>query len=313
MEQTRSRETRIRDQLDKTRITAPRDGLVVYATSVQPPYRGGSSAPLDAGQTVRERQELIYLPTADRMAAEVQIHESNMSKMRIGLPVIVSVDALQGKTYMGTVTKIALLPDAMSVWMNPDLKVYTTQITLDGNQPDLRTGMSCMAEIVVDQYEDAMYVPIQAIVRIAGQPTLFVKENDAFEPVPVETGMDNNRMIRILSGVSEGKSVLLTPPLKSADTPDRSKASNGDIASRLGASAANGIAAPADASAATAAAAAGTADSPPETRKRAETMTPEQREEMRKRMEALTPEQREEMRKRIGSRRRAAGADPAAQ
>ena len=44
----------------------------------------------------------------------------------------------------------------------------------------LRNGMSCRAEILVDRYEDAISVPIQAVTRVAGQPmVLEVQRNRA--------------------------------------------------------------------------------------------------------------------------------------
>ena len=55
---------KIETQLSMTKIIAPRDGLVVYATSVQGGGRHRMSEPLQEGQAVRERQELIYLPSA---------------------------------------------------------------------------------------------------------------------------------------------------------------------------------------------------------------------------------------------------------
>ncbi|MEE9401708.1 MAG: hypothetical protein V3V47_00775, partial [Desulfobacteria bacterium] len=78
----------------------------------------------------------------------------------------------------------------------------------------LRTGMSCMAEIIIEQYEDAVYIPIQAVMRVRGKPTIHIVNEKAIEPREVEIGHDNNRMIRIVSGLQEGEVVLLTPPLK---------------------------------------------------------------------------------------------------
>ena len=150
LEQQRNKLTKIEDQIAKTKIYAPRDGLVVYATSAKANWRGNEE-PLDTGQEVRERQELIYLPTADLMKAEIQVHESNLDKIQLGLPAILSVDALQGKTFLGKITRIAPLPDAAMVWMNPDLKVYRTEITIDGQQSDLRPGLSCQAEVIIDK------------------------------------------------------------------------------------------------------------------------------------------------------------------
>jgi len=206
------------DQIAKAKIYAPVDGMVIYATSAQ---RGGGPfgdrrEPLQEGVQVFERQELIYLPTAESAMAEVSIHESSLEKVREGLPAIITVDALQGKKFLGRVARIAPLPDARSMYMNPDLKIYNTQIYLEDNDSALRTGMSCKAEVVVEQYKDAVYIPVQAVLRVGGDPTVYVLKEKDFESRTVEIGLDNNRMVRIVSGLNEGEVVLLTPPLKPA-------------------------------------------------------------------------------------------------
>jgi HlyD family secretion protein len=204
-------------QLGKTKILAPADGLAVYATSARTggPGRGGSQQPLEEGQEVFERQELIYLPTTESAMVEVPIHESSLEKVRVGLPAVITVDALPGKKFLGRLAAIAPLPDARSMWMNPDLKVYNSKIYLDDTDSSLRTGMSCKAEIIVEQYDDVVYIPVQAVLRVGGEPTVYVVKDKLAEPRKVEIGLDNNRMIRIVSGIQEGEVVLLTPPLKS--------------------------------------------------------------------------------------------------
>jgi HlyD family secretion protein len=205
------------EQIEKTKIHAPADGLVIYATSAQTKHWRGSDEPLDEGREVREREELIYLPTATAVKAEVKVHEASLQKVSAGLPVRVTVDALPGKTFTGEVAKIAPLPDATMVWLNPDLKVYNTEIYLDGEGDNLRTGMSCRAEIIIEEYDEATYIPVQAVLRVGREPTVHVWNGRAFEPRKVETGLDNNRMIRILRGLKAGETVLLTPPLASAE------------------------------------------------------------------------------------------------
>jgi HlyD family secretion protein len=216
--QQQSKLDKVDRQLAKTKIYAPRDGLVVYATSAQTGGRRRHREPLEEGQAVRERQELIFLPSAESMMAKIQIHESSLEKVSTGLPVRISVDALPGQTYMGRVAKIAPLPDAQSAWMNPDLKVYPTEIHLEGRHPELRTGMSCQAEVIVEQLAAAMYVPIQAVVRIGGQPTVYVRNGDAFDPHPVEIGLDNNSVVHVSSGLSGDEIVSLSPPLDGGAT-----------------------------------------------------------------------------------------------
>ncbi|MHC4572696.1 MAG: efflux RND transporter periplasmic adaptor subunit [Planctomycetota bacterium] len=202
------------EQIEKTKIYAPADGLAIYATSARSGGWRSSREPMDVGQDVQERQELIYLPTGASATAEVDIHEASLEKVEVGLPAIVTVDALQGKTYVGSVARIAPLPDAQSRWLNPDLKVYNTEVYLDANDSSLRTGMSCKAEIIIEQYENEVYIPVQAVLRVGGETTVYVVNDKMVEPRRVEIGMDNNRMVRIIDGLQEGEVVLLTPPLK---------------------------------------------------------------------------------------------------
>ncbi|MHC4115849.1 MAG: HlyD family secretion protein, partial [Planctomycetota bacterium] len=145
------------DNLTKTKIYAPEDGLVIYATSAQSGSRrfGSSREPLEEGQDLREREELIHLPTATSVKVETSVHESNLRHVRTGLPAKITVDALPGKTFNGTVAHIAPLPDARARHINPDLKLYATDIYLDDNDSSLRTGLSCNVEIIIEEYADA--------------------------------------------------------------------------------------------------------------------------------------------------------------
>jgi HlyD family secretion protein len=213
--QQQSKLEKVERQISKTKIYAPRAGLVVYATSATS-SRHGNDEPLDEGQSVRERQELIHLPTADEMLAQLQIHESNLDKVRVGLPVRVTVDALKGKTFIGHIAKIAPLPNAYRMRWNPDLKLFETEVRLDGKHRELRTGMSCQAEIVIDQYDDAIYAPVQAVIREGRQTVAYVRHIGELERRPVEIGLDNNRMVRIVSGLEGGELVVLTPPLEAS-------------------------------------------------------------------------------------------------
>lgn len=317
---------KINDQLEKTRIEAPADGLVIYATSAQTGGFRGNVEPLDEGQEIRERQELIYLPTADSSKAEITVHESNLQKIHVGMPAVITVDALPGQKFLGKVATIAPLPDAQRMWMNPDLKVYTTEIYIESNGGTLRTGMSCQAEIVIERYPDALSVPVQAVLQIAGAPTVYVKKGEGFEPRKIETGLDNNKVIHVLSGLGEGETIWLTPPLKAAATdtnPDevipagaQPKEKEDTIDKKIDEKLKEAAEKPAEQITPAAAEEPKTqersrrrrdssdeAAQPSESRRprRMENMTPQQQEEMRKRFENMTPEQREEIRKRMES------------
>ncbi|MCX5645480.1 MAG: efflux transporter periplasmic adaptor subunit [Phycisphaerae bacterium] len=205
------------EEVRQSKLYAPTEGMVIYATS----GRGGGfhndRPPLAEGVDVWNRQELIYLQRSASTVAEVDLHEANLEKVRVGLPAVVTVDALPGRKLLGTVSHIAPLADSQSMWMNPDLKVYKTEIALEANDPALRSGMNCKAEILIDRRADAVCVPVQAVTRVGGQPTVYVLRPDGrTEERRVEIGLNDNTLVEIVSGLNENELVRLTPTLKTA-------------------------------------------------------------------------------------------------
>jgi HlyD family secretion protein len=309
--QQKDKLAKFESQIEKTKIYAPIAGMVVYATSAQGSWRGNAE-PLDEGQQVRERQELIYLPTANAMMAEISVHESSLDKVKLSQRVRITVDALPGQQFGGTVAKIAPLPDAASMWLNPDLKVFSTQIHLDAGSEGLRTGMSCRAEIIVEQYDDAVYVPVQSVVRIGNQPVVYVMAGQRSEPRSVRLGLDNNRMVRIIDGLEGGETVLMTPPLSAGEVEAAAVADQTvDTPTPKVDAAAGSAPAPVpgtNVDAATpqpqpAAEAGQTGDEDAqraERRRQFENMSEEDRQKMRERFQNMSPEERQRMRQQSG-------------
>lgn len=223
LKKEQARLEKIKDQISKARILAPQDGMVVYATTVSRRW-WSNEEPLAEGQQVRRRQELIHLPTSEGMKAEIKIHESALGKIRLGQPVTVQIDAFDKKEiFAATVTKISPMPDSRSRHMNPDLSVYVTEVQLEGDVTGLKTGMSCQVEILVAEYDDVMPVPVQCVMQVDGEPTVYVQDGDQARPRTVEVGLDNNRMVAVLSGLKEGEKILLNPPLAKAAVSNNKK------------------------------------------------------------------------------------------
>jgi len=211
------------DMIAKTKIHAPSDGLVVYASSAMGghPHSRGRQQPLEEGQTIREQQELIHLPTNTSVKAEITIPETSVEKIKINMPVRVTIEALPGEVFNGYVAKIAPLPNAQMMWfMDTNLNVYNTDIYLENNGFELRTGMNCTVEIVIEQHNDVVYVPIQCVIRVKGEPTVYTMDGKSYEPRKIEIGLDNNKMVHVLSGLKPGEKVLLNPPLASGTIED---------------------------------------------------------------------------------------------
>jgi HlyD family secretion protein len=202
-----------RDQanLAGCKITAPQDGLVVYAMGNN---RFSSESMIEEGATIRNRQEIIKLPDVAEMKLAIKIHESHINMIRAGLGAYVVLDSMPDQRFRGTVRKVSLLPDSSSRWGNPNLKVYATEILLvDKLPPDVKPGVSARAEIVVTNMQNVLTVPLQAITTKQGKQVAYVQSGGDLKPVPVDVGLYNTRLIQIVSGLNEGDLVSLAPPL----------------------------------------------------------------------------------------------------
>jgi HlyD family secretion protein len=198
------------DQTEKAKIYAPRVGMVVYAK--QPGGRYGRDDPIAEGTQVRERQDLITIPSDEGMVAEVSLHESVLKQVEVGQTCIVRVDAVPDSEFRGHVSFVALLPDQQSWFANPNQRLYRTDVTIDGSSPEMRPGMSCSIEILVEDIEDTVYTPVQSLFRHDGGNVAFVSDAGRIETRAVEAGRYNDRWVQVLDGLSEGEVVLLSPP-----------------------------------------------------------------------------------------------------
>ncbi|MCI0748671.1 MAG: efflux RND transporter periplasmic adaptor subunit [Verrucomicrobia subdivision 3 bacterium] len=171
----------------------------------------GTPGILEEGTMVRQRQELIRLPDVSKMLAEVKIPESRVRQVRAGMTAYIQVNNIPHRRFKGTVRRVALLPDAQSRWMNPNLKVFPTDILVEEELPLLKPGVSASAEIIITNLSKVLSVPIQTVARLRGESVCFVKRGSRVTPVPVTTGWYNDAFVEITSGLKEGDFVLLAP------------------------------------------------------------------------------------------------------
>ncbi len=217
----REKLTKLETQIAKSKIVAPRAGMVVYA--VEEGGRYGSSNPIKEGTQVRERQDILTIPSAAGMIAQVSLHESVLKQIEPGQPVVLKIDALSGREFHGRVKFVAPMADQTSFWANPNLRVYRTEVTVEDAVNEMRPGMSCAVEILVEEIEDTLFVPVQSIFRRGEANLAFVDRGGSSEERTVEVGRYNDRWVQVLSGLSEGEVVLLAPPAgftREVQTPD---------------------------------------------------------------------------------------------
>jgi multidrug efflux pump subunit AcrA (membrane-fusion protein) len=199
----------LQTQLSNCVIKAERPGLVVYGDGTG---RDRWNRKILEGATVWERQAIITIPDMRKMALTVKIHESQVKRISTGLSVNIKVDAEADKALEGVVYKVGLLPDSEDSQFNPDQKVYKTTITVTGNHTWLKPGMTARAEIVVREYDDVLYVPLQAVMPRDQGHACLVQTPAGHELRSVEVLDYNNRYCAIQAGLNPGDAVYLHVP-----------------------------------------------------------------------------------------------------
>lgn len=207
----------LKQQIEYCTIRAIAPGLVIYGEGgsgdTYRAFRGGSGGIIAEGEVVYEGQTIISMPDTAAMVAEVSVHETEVDKVRPGQPVQVVMDAFPDKILSGKVLEVAPLPDQQRGWMNPDLKVYKTLVSIDGTYDFLKTRMSCKVEILVRRLNDVLLVPIQVVANRGGQKVCYLSTSSGPEERVVQTGAFTDTLVQIVSGLEEGDEVLLNPPL----------------------------------------------------------------------------------------------------
>lgn len=208
-----------RDRLDKSKkqfaactMKAPAPGLVVYGSSQDNMSRYRGSGLIALGEQVFQRQTIIALPDTSSMMAEIAVHESSVDKIKPGQKANIVMDAFPDQNFNGEVIKVASLPDQQRSWLSPDIKVYTTQVSIEGTHNFLKPGMSARVEIFVDYAPNTLIVPVQVVANRSGKKVCFTVNGGKSVEREVKTGLFNDTWVQILEGLSEGEEVMLNPP-----------------------------------------------------------------------------------------------------
>lgn len=207
------RRENLEQQLKACVIKAPQPGLVAYGDlNASAAYNYTNT--IEEGATVRLRQTMLTIPNMSQMGVRVNVHESQIKKVRIGQPVKVRVDAEPGKELDGRVAELAVLPDSSSSRYTPNLKVYPCTIHINGYHPWMKPGMNAKVEIIVNQLADVIYVPVQSIEVEQDHHYCYISNNGALERREIDTGLFNDEFIEVRDGLKGGEAVALALPKK---------------------------------------------------------------------------------------------------
>lgn len=218
-EMQKKRLKKLHDQIEACVIKAPAVGQVVYWSSTQQ----WSRVKVEQGADVPEGYKIITIPDASKMKVEIKIHETWIDKIELNQPAKITIAAFPDETFTGKVLKKAPLADPQN-FLSPDLKVYVTDVSIDGTHNFLKTGMTGKVEVVIDELHDVLYVPIQSVVTVEEMKVCYVMASSRVERREVETGLFDDDFVEIKSGLTEGEKVLLNPPRWTEPEPAKKQA-----------------------------------------------------------------------------------------
>lgn len=197
-----------KETLDALTLTAPEQGVLIYE-------RRGLD-PLEVGSEVWPGQPVLQIASLDKFRARVQIPEKEISGVRRGQDVTVTLGAFPAETFTGKVTRLARI--AKQVDRDDPRKYFECDVLLDvplDEMSKLKPGMSAHAQVHLGEYNDAFVLPRSSLIKKDTGWVVFLAEKDGQY---VEKSVDilgSDHGFYLVRGLEEGMAVCLRHPFES--------------------------------------------------------------------------------------------------
>lgn len=189
--------------LEQFTITAPADGMVIYAKE----WNGRKKV---VGSTISAWDPVVAtLPDLSIMESVTYVNEVDIQKVRQGQDVILTLDAVTDKKLKGKVTEVANIGEQRP---NSDSKVFEVKILIHSQDTTLRPAMTTGNEIVTATVENALYVPLESIHTEDGFTYVFKKDGASAVRQEVQVGLMNDNEAVIEKGLSQKDWLYLSIP-----------------------------------------------------------------------------------------------------
>ncbi len=180
-------------------LKAPLDGTL-YQLSVRP------------GTYVEPGEEIAVLGSTDRLRVVVFVDEPELGRVRAGMPVVITWDAVAARRWTGRVEKI---PTQIVPLGTRQVGEVLCQI----ENPDglLLPGTNVNVALQSDVAESAVAIPKEALQRREGRTGVYVLDGERLAWRPVDMGIASVTAVEIRSGVKEGERIALPAPFPLSD------------------------------------------------------------------------------------------------
>lgn len=201
LRQAQSAETMAKKNLADGKLYAPFSGVI-------------SEKSVEAGHNVMPGQPVVRLVRVNPVKVRVSVPENEISHLSKGLPVNVSVSALNGKTFSGKIVEKGIMAHPLS-------RSYDVKALIDNPAGELMPGMICTMSVDIGKNDPAMILPAPVIQTDERNRTfVWVNDNGKARKKMVQTGPLTRNGVIISSGISGGDEVIAEGQQKVSDGMD---------------------------------------------------------------------------------------------
>lgn len=201
--QTEDRLKELQVLYNSLEIFAPKAGLLTY-------YKHPWGEVIKVGSRVTMWNPIIAtIPDMTNLISRTYINEIDISKVKVGLPVKVGVDAFPDKELSGEVISMANVGQNMP---NSDAKVFEVKIKIFDEDADLRPAMTTSNVIKAITLQDTLSIPLESVFANDSLQYVYkLHRGDVLKQI-VSLGDANENYVLVQDGVEEGDVVYLAAP-----------------------------------------------------------------------------------------------------
>lgn len=144
------------------------------------------------------------ISSPDEAVVSINVDELDILSVEKGQTAVITLDALENQEFEGTITKVSASASSGS-----SSAKYPVEITLE-KTADMKLGMSVSATIQIDESEDAVLIPVNALQEKGNSTFVYTgkdEDGNLTDEVEVETGLSNGSQVEIVSGLVNGDTV----------------------------------------------------------------------------------------------------------
>jgi multidrug efflux pump subunit AcrA (membrane-fusion protein) len=201
----------VKEDLEATRMAAEWDAQALPPQEASAAGTSGGSDTrivgerfVDPGVLLKANDPVISIIDLSSLTATIYITETMYARMKVGLPATAETDAIPGRSFPGVVERIAPL-------LNQTSRQAEVRIGIPNPDAALKPGMFVRVSIEYSSREDAVTVPLAALVKRDEKDGVFLLSDDGktVRFVPVTLGISDSGRVEILDPRISGKVVTL--------------------------------------------------------------------------------------------------------